>query len=362
MIPQEGNQALYAFSLPASDVLRVAGVSRVSRDDAGQLIGYQRREVRQHVKDIVEYLDGDSVLFPNPIIMALSSRVSFRYRRGPRPDPLDPVAGVVSIPLSEGDELPVAWIVDGQQRAIALRETRRADFLVPITGFITDSLELQRDQFIRVNNTKPLPRSLVTELLPEIDIPLSPRLAMSKGPSAICDQLNKTPGSPFFGLIRRPSDPGGAKAVVVDTSVVTMIRESMKSSGGCLFPHRDVVSGDVDYVAIWQILDVYWSAVAETFPDAWGRPSEESRLTGGVGIRAMGRLMDHVMASIDVTRPDARDRVVSELRHIVPVCRWTEGTWEMLRLPWNELQNTPKHIVALSSLLIRTYVRARRAA
>ena len=37
----------------------------------GDLIGYQRPEVRQHVQEITEYLDGDQVLFPNPIIIAL---------------------------------------------------------------------------------------------------------------------------------------------------------------------------------------------------------------------------------------------------------------------------------------------------
>jgi hypothetical protein len=48
---------------------------------------------------------------------------------------------------------------------------------VPVVAFVTDDLELQRDQFLRVNNTKPLPRGLVTELLPEVHLPISPRLS-----------------------------------------------------------------------------------------------------------------------------------------------------------------------------------------
>ena len=68
---------------------------------------------------------------------------------------------------------------------------------MPVNAFITDSVEMQRDQFLRINNTKPLPRGLVTELLPEISTPLPPRLSLRQTPAALCDLLNRDPDSPF---------------------------------------------------------------------------------------------------------------------------------------------------------------------
>ena len=70
---QTTGHPLYLFTLTAAEVLQVADVSRVSRDEAGTLIGYQRPEVQSHVQDIIDYLDSDPVIFPNAIIMALSS-------------------------------------------------------------------------------------------------------------------------------------------------------------------------------------------------------------------------------------------------------------------------------------------------
>jgi hypothetical protein len=83
---------------------------------------------------------------------------------------------------------------------------------------------------------------------------------------------------------------------------------------------------------------------------------------GGVGIRAMGRLMERVMAHIDVTDAEAVKKTEQELQHVAAACRWTRGTWPELGLPWDELQNTPRHISALSNFLARTYVTNRMAA
>jgi hypothetical protein len=77
----------------------------------------------------------------------------------------------------------------------------------------------------------------------------------------------------------------------------------------------------------------------------------------GAGIRAMGRLMDKIMSAINVQRSDAQKRAEEELKTIAPICRWTEGEWDELGgMEWSDLQNVPRHINALSNLLIRAYV------
>ncbi len=351
---------LYVFSLTGEDLLAIAEVSRISRTDAGKLLGYQRPEVRRHVQDIVTYLNGDEVLFPNSIILALSSAVRFKPGRGP--DVGDPLAtaGTLEIPVPAGPGHKPAWIVDGQQRVLALSKSLRRQFAVPVNAFVADDVGLQRDQFLRVNNARPLPRGLITELLPEVSTALPARLASKKLPSALCNWLNQSPTSPFHRLIRRASDGEKAVGVVTDTAVVGMIAESLLSSSGCLFPYRNLTTNETDTESICGLLVTYWSAVKRVFPEAWGKPPAKSRLMHGAGIRSIGRLMDLVMAGVDPKHPKAEATVERELRRVAPVCRWTSGQWEgMNGLPWDDLENTGRHIRTLSNLLVRTYVQAK---
>ena len=362
-VTQASDTHLYLFSLTAGEVLQIADISRVSRDDAGELIGYQRPEVRQHIQEITEYLDGDQILFPNPIIIALSSGVRFTCSRGPGNGDGIATAGTLEIPLPRTDGRKPGWIVDGQQRAIALSRSRRQEFPVPVNAFIADSVDVQRDQFLRVNNTRPLPRGLVTELLPKISTPLPPRLSLRQTPSALCDLLQRDEHSPFRGLIRRPSASAESlrNAVITDTSIIQMLQESLTSPSGCLFPYRNLSSGETDFTGLWMALLLYWTAVRDTFPDAWGKPPTASRLMHGAGIRAMGRLMDRVMAALDPAAADSAEQVHGELAMLIPHCRWTAGRWEALDLRWNEIQNVPRHTHELSSFLIRAYLQARAA-
>ena len=351
-IAQGGEAPVYLFSLAAREILQVAEISRVGRGDHSELIGYQRPEVRQHVKEITDYLDGDSVLFPNPIIIALPSTVKWTSSRGPNVSDGISTSGMIEIPL--GGTKP-GWIVDGQQRALALSRARRTDFPVPVNAFITDSVDVQRDQFLRINNTKPLPRGLVTELLPDVSSPLPPRLSLRQLPSKLCDLLNTKEDSPFQGLIKRASTSERDRkvAVVTDTSLVAAFQENLQL--GCLFQYRNLSSGETDSIRIWLTLVTYWTAVRDTFPEAWGKSPAKSRLMHGAGIRAMGRLMDRVMSVIDPSQPEVAEAVRKDLALLSPYCHWTDGKWEELRMNWDEVQNVPRHINELSNYLIRTY-------
>lgn len=360
-IIQGGGVPVYLFSLTAGEIFQVAEISRVARGNHSELIGYQRREVRQHVKEITDYLDGDDVLFPNPIIIALPSTVRWKGSRGPNVSDGIAEGGAIEIPLAGPGGSKPGWIVDGQQRALALSRSRRQDFPVPVNAFIADSVDVQRDQFVRINSTKPLPKSLVTELLPQVGSPLPPRLSASKVPSALCDLLNTKEDSPFQGLIKRSSSSTEDRkaAVVTDTSLVEALKESLHQAAGCLFQYRNLSSGEMDSIRIWLTLVTYWGAVRDTFPTAWGKPPTKSRLMHGAGIRAMGKLMDLVMAAIDPTTAGAAEIVRADLARLAPHCHWTDGRWEELRMDWDEVQNVPRHINELSNYLVRTYRSAR---
>lgn len=353
---------VFLFALPAGVLGEIAAIARLSRNDKGKLEGYQRGIAKAHVDNITTYLNQSEALLPNAVILALSSGVRFEERRGPGNDDGAAIAGKLTIPLPGPGEPKPAWIVDGQQRSMALGRITDRTFPVPVAAFVTDSLELQRDQFIRVNSVHPLDKGLVTELLPDVAITISPRLAARKIPSALVDLLNSTEESPFRNLIRRPSTPPEKRkaAPVQDTSLVTAIQESLTNTSGCLFPFRNLATGQTDNEAIWWMLVTYWTAVRDTFPEAWGRPPTESRLMHGCGIRAMGRLMDRMMASVRPFDESAGGQIRSDLAALAPLCHWSSGRWEELGgMPWNELQNTPRHIRMLSNALIRVYLQQR---
>lgn len=360
-IVQNEATPLYLFALSAAEVDSVAAVARISRDEAGKLIGYQRPEKKSHVQQILDYLDSGDVLFPNGLILALPSTVRFRSSRGPSANDGLATAGTLEIPVAEEDGPRPAWIVDGQQRSLALARTKNTGLAVPVAGFVTETLEEQREQFLRVNTVQPLPSNLVTELLPEVTAAPSPRLSARKLPSALVDMLNQDPDSPFYGLIRRASSDADKRKqlVITDMSLVKAFDDSLRHPMGALFMYRNIATNTTDTEGIQRLLVAYWSAVRLTFPQAWGLPPTESRLMHGVGIRAMSSLMSRVALHVDLRGTTPVDAFRHELDRIAPLCRWTSGVWEEINLPWNELQNTPRHIQALSGYLLRIYNAAR---
>lgn len=350
---------VYAFFIRGADIVQVADISRIARDESESLKGFQRPEIRSHVKGIVDYLNQGKVLFPNAIILALAPQVHFAASRGTRPSGDEGIAqsGTLTIPVYEEGKR-VAWIVDGQQRSLALARAENSDIAVPVIGFVSDRLDVQREQFILVNKAKPLPTRLINELLPETSGLLLPReLSVRRVPSELCSLLNRDPSSPFHKLIKRPSDGSSApKAVITDSAVITMIRNSINNPLGALATFRisNQAREGADLEAMYRLLVTFWSAVKNVFPDAWGRDPRHSRLMHSAGILAMGVLMDRIYARTS-SSADVKS-VQREVQRVAPACRWTRGTWESLGLAWNEIQNTTRDIRRLQTALVQAYV------
>ncbi|WP_209508083.1 DGQHR domain-containing protein DpdB [Ruegeria sp. HKCCSP335] len=341
---------VYSFFMRGSDVLRIADISRVHRDEVDELKGFQRKEIQNHVKGIVEYLDRGNVIFPNAIILAFQGNIDFKQSRGPSPD--GPVSGTLTIPVHPS-ERKTAWIVDGQQRAFALSRTKNEDIMVPVVGFVAPSIDVQREQFILVNKAKPLPKRLINELLPEISAEIPADLRPAKIPSELCNLLNHDPKSPFYKLIRRMSDEDtNTTAVIVDTALINAMKQSINNYGALALYKNTTSDGHADVEGMYRVMCVYWSAVKKVFPEAWGLKPQESRLMHSAGIQAMGVLMDRIMPRMHQTA-DVADEVEKCLRRIAPYCSWTDGTWEGLGLQWNEIQNLPRHIKALAEYLVQ---------
>jgi DGQHR domain-containing protein len=146
---------VFAFFIYGSDIMKIADISRITRDENDELKGFQRTEIKNHVKSITEYLNTNNAIFPNSIILALEKDVDFKQSRGPIPNNLIDLAqsGNLTLPIHpEGRR--VAWIVDGQQRSLALAKAKNSRIPVPVVAFVSPDIETQREQFIFVNKAK----------------------------------------------------------------------------------------------------------------------------------------------------------------------------------------------------------------
>jgi DGQHR domain-containing protein len=351
---QQGpDRTLYTFTAPGSELSRFTTVSRIRRDDKTNVEGYQRPEVLSHIAEIRDYLRSDDAMLPNAVVIAFDDRV--RFDAHPASGGSGQFGEIV-VPIDEDlpDHEKPGWMVDGQQRMAALKAADLDQFNVCAVGFIAENDEEQREQFILVNSTKPLPRSLIYELLPVTDCRLPAFLKRRQFPARLLERLNYDEDSPLYHRVRTPTNPGG---VIKDNSVLKMIENSL--SEGALYRYRDPVTGDHDADAMLNLLKTYWAAVAEVFPRAWAEPPRKSRLTHGAGIVSMGYVMD---AIVDRHRrregKPSKEIFISDLEPLVTVCRWTDGFWEFgpgAQRRWDEIQNTSKDIQILTNYLMVQY-------
>lgn len=340
---------VYAFFVPGIRLLEIAEISRISQDGSRAIAGFQRPEIRSHVSGIVEYLSRGSVLFPNAIILALAPGIRFTAARGSKPKSVDSNSdvGTLSVPIHPNRK--AGWIVDGQQRTLALAEASNPSLSVPVIAFVSPDISVHREQFILVNKAKPLSRRLIDELLPEVGTFLPRDLSIRRAPSALCASLNNQQDSPFYRLIRRPSLES-ADAIITDSSIVKMLRRSIQDPRGSLASHTDL-DGSADLEEMYHLVVSYWTAVKDVFPEAWGIPPTQSRLMHAAGIEAMGILMDQIMSRA-MLRDQRHALARSILEKLAPACRWTAGEWESIGRAWNEIQYTPQDVRLLSNLLI----------
>ncbi len=353
-INQGRKQKIYAFAIDGKLLSQIATISRVKRETNTSITGYQRPEIAPHVDEIRRYLESDSPLLPNALVIAFNPDVIFTSSKESTFSTFGQT-GTLSIPIDENqaDEEKAGWIVDGQQRAAAIREARLKNFNICIIAFITKNIDEQREQFILVNETKPLPSLLIDELLPSTQVTLPKRLSKRVLPNQLIERLNSDDDSPFNGLIRTQTRTEG---VISAGPLVTALSGSI--ANGALYEYRDPKTGDGDIEKMLLVLKRYWSAVKESFPKAWGLPSRKSRLMHGTGIRSMSFLMDEILASYsDISKVTESD-FYNELKSIVSVCKWTTGTWKFSNgdsKKWNEIQNLSGDRDKVTRFLVRTY-------
>jgi DGQHR domain-containing protein len=352
-VQQTPETILYTFAVDGKLIAHFATVSRIRRNDGMTLQGYQRPEVVSHIAEIRNYLESETPMMPNAVVIAFDSRVRFEADHSAPPNGYTHL-GTLVIPIdSTADAEKPGFIVDGQQRLAAIREAEVDAFPIMVTAFITDDIGEQTEQFILVNSTKPLPKGLIYELLPSTESPLPRLLQRRRFPSYLLDRLNRDEDSPLRFLIQTPTTPQGA---VKDNSILRMLENSLID--GVLYRYRDTEGTGGDVNTILSILKAFWSAAANVFTGAWGLSPRRSRLMHGAGIVSLGFIMDAIAERYRHQGIPTREQFTADLQPLAAICRWTDGFWNFgpgQQRKWNEIQNTSKDIQLLANYLLYQY-------
>lgn len=353
-IEQRKDIPIYVFGIEGRLIRQIAHISPAHRTEDGILTGYQRQGVVKHINEILAYLRSSEPLLPNAIVVAFSERVSFSAMPGITRSEWGSF-GHLQIPIPRnGSEQKPCWIVDGQQRATALAQldpTR--PFPVVVVGFQASSESIQREQFLLVNKTKPLPKDLLHEILPEISAPLPKDLEKRQLASKVLKKLRFDKDSPFYRRVRG-LDTDCEAATISQASLLSVIQNSIRQKG-VLFYHYDSTGMNHNIREMALIVSVFYDGVRRTWPKAWDASPKSSRLVHGVGIVAMGYLMDRIMQEVDPHSVRAASMVENRLERIKTRCAWTSGRWPVLGCEWNILQNTSQDKARLTEYLLKEY-------
>ncbi len=335
ILPEQSDTIpVFSFASKVEDIQRFARIDRVSRDSNGALFGFQRPQIANHIKEITDYLDSPGSILPNPIVVAFISDVEMER--------LPSGLARISIDISDG---PKGYIVDGQQRFVALSNTvNKKNFEVFVTGFLCGTVNELQKQFILINNTKPLPKALIYELLPKVS-GLPNRMSSRSTASQLTELLNYREDSSLRGLIYQQTNPYG---IIRDTAIQKVIMNSL--SDGSLRPMFK--EQDFDERA-FRLISNFFKAVQLVFPEEWKEHTPKtSRLVHGAGVVSMGYVMETLQSAYQSYEIEAFEKGLLSLQGKTA---WTEGSWNFGpddQRKWDSIQFVARDIRQLAQYLV----------
>lgn len=334
---QAGGPTVVCFAASARRIMEIARIERIGRDGDGRLNGFQRPQIASHIREIGDYLATPDAMLPNSIVIAFSSEHASL------------VDGELRVSTDGGAP---GWVVDGQQRLCAASGIDNVDFELPVAAFLCeDMLELNR-QFILINNTRPLSKPLIYELLPGVT-GLPHRLSDRAGAALLIEALNYDPASSLRGMIHQQTNPDG---IIRDTIMQKLLMNSMRDGAlRTLDGERLLDEGR-------RMVSDFFAAVASVFASDWiGHTPKSSRLLHGAGLVTMGFAMDEITGRYGTVDRPGFERW---LRHLEGHTHWSSGEWDFgsERRKWSSIQNTNADYRLLSHHIVRLLRRAGRAA
>ena len=343
---QSPAHTILSFAVKANDLIRIAAISRIGRDARGALSGFQRPQIAAHIEEIRDYLEKDTAVLPNPIVVAFTQGVTIKGKSN---------GGCqVIIDMSDG---PPGLVVDGQQRFAALTQIEGKDFEVLVSALICEDESELRRQFVLINNTRPLSKSLIYELLPTVD-GLPRRFSGRTIAAEFTQRLNYDKESSLRGLIHQHTNPDG---IISDTAIQRVIMHSM--SDGIM---RPLVRRSGGKDRCFRLISEFYRAVQSVFRESWeNQTPKTSRLVHGAGIVALGEVME-TLALLEGAR--TWEEFAKGLGCLEGRTAWTSGEWHFAkgdRRHWKAIQNVARDIETLRDYLnkiVREDIRRRRGA
>lgn len=337
---QTPDHDVFVFAAEPKQVLDFAQIERVGRKDNGELKGFQRHQISSHIKDIRSYLSREDALLPNAVIVAFLDGVKLIQKNSGRVE--------VEINTENG---PPGFVVDGQQRLSALAGLEKSGFQVFVSALVCKDYDELRQQFVFINSARPLPKTLIYELLPNVE-GLPERYTARRFASRVVERLNFNGSTALRGQIRQHTNPGG---VISDTAMQKLVMNS--AAQGAV---RELIVHENREDRSVALIDEFFTAVAKVFGGEWtGMSPRHSRLRHGAGIIAMGFVMDLLYSNHGARKAE---HFAEGLELLKPFTAWTKGNWPIsnYEIPWNDLQNTPQDIDILTRHLVSTTKRQLR--
>ena len=334
LLAQQGSDVKVAMiRATAAQIHEIALIDRLGRDETGTSVGFQRPQVAKHINEIRDYLERTDAVLPNALVLAFVGHARVLDRRGSH--------AVLEI---EVGKTPPGFVVDGQQRLSALTLTGREDFEVFASCLLCEDVNELRRQFILINNTKPLAKSHIYELVPSVN-QLPERYDSRQLATKLVEHLNFSSDSTLHRQIKMQTHPTG---VLRDTALQKAIINS--ESAGAI----QVLMSDSNGISqVGELLSNFYGAVQEVFPDDWqGHKPATSRLVHGAGVIAMGFVMDEIFAR---KHEFSTKTFVEGLQPLVGRTAWSTGRWHFSEdevIPWDHIEHTPRQVMQLSNHLV----------
>lgn len=277
---EQNERVFYTVVMRAGEILAAAQVDEWSAEDEKDKAGYQRTPSSARLAGIANYLRRSDAIMP--VGGLLNARAAGESAYGEVLDftPDDGQSGAIQsgVLTITSNHTPL-WIVDMQHRLYGTRRAidEGAEHLreFPVTFTIADGLSKleEVEQFELINTTQKKVRTDLARRLMTIqsadrdrrkEYDRGGRLWEARGP-VIADWLNKH-GSVWEERIVPPNKSSREmpEGVAKETSFVTSLKPILQSP---YFRQRTEEQAA-------QLIDRYWEAIAQVWPDAFAYPKE----------------------------------------------------------------------------------------
>ena len=254
----------FIFSLKSNILLNM--VKFLSRNDSA--LGIQRKHKEERDRQIGNFIASEHPFFPNTIIVNIPLEFRDNFYKN----------GILKFEINENS----AYVIDGQHRlkAFASKYSQGVELSMVVAAYFGLELPTIAEIFTRINFYQtPVSKSLVYDLL---NFNKDPEFAKYKEAHEIVSVLNEKINSPFYGLIKILGTGDGLlsqAAFVEAVSTRYRIIDLLKK-----YSMDDKI----------QILDNYFSAVRNCFPNKWA--NKKSILSRTIGFNALVKLLNSILS------------------------------------------------------------------